>query len=85
MSEKINHPSHYQGKNNIEVINVIEAFNLNFNTGNAVKYILRNGKKTEDTIIDIKKAIWYLNRELDNKKITNCKLKEGRNDKKGFN
>lgn len=68
MSEKINHPSHYQGKNGIEVIDVIEAYDLNFNMGNAVKYILRNGKKTEDTTIDIKKAIWYLNRELNNKK-----------------
>lgn len=70
MSEQIDHPLHYQSNKGIEVIDVIEAFNLNFNTGNAVKYILRNGKKTEDTIIDIKKAIWYLNRELDNKKIT---------------
>ncbi len=63
--ETVNHPSHYN-KNGIEAIDVIEAFNLNFNLGNAIKYILRcesKGKKEED----LKKAIWYLNRELENK------------------
>ena len=69
MLDKINHPSYYQSSKGIEAIDVIEAFNLNFNTGNAVKYILRCGKKTRDTDKDIKKAIWYLDRELNNKKV----------------
>ena len=61
MSDKVNHHSHYQG-NGLEVIQVIEAFDLNFNLGNAIKYILRAGKK-ENLQEGLKKAIWYLNRE----------------------
>lgn len=61
-NEKVNHPSHYQG-HKFEVIDIIEDFDLGFNLGNAIKYILRAGKK-ELFIEDIKKAIWYLQREL---------------------
>lgn len=58
------HPKHYNtGK--IEVIDFIEDQQLNFNTGNAVKYISRAGKKDQEKHAeDIEKAIWYLNREL---------------------
>jgi hypothetical protein len=34
--------------------------------GNVVKYILRAGHKTPDKIEDLKKAIWYLGREIEN-------------------
>lgn len=61
--DNVNHPQHYQS-NDMEVIDVIEAFNLGFHLGNATKYILRAGRKTKDTDEDIKKAIWYLNRYL---------------------
>jgi len=64
MKEKINHPDHYQGSG-LEAIDVIEAFNLDFNLGNAIKYILRAGKK-ESKIEDLKKAHWYLAREIFN-------------------
>lgn len=60
--DNVNHPAHYQG-NGIESIEVIEGFELGFHLGNAVKYILRAGKKG-DRIEDIRKAIWYLNREV---------------------
>ena len=57
---------HYkQGK--IEVIDLIESYNLNFNLGNAVKYIARCNYKC-DKISDLNKAIWYINRELNNTK-----------------
>lgn len=58
----INNPSHYGGKDNpYEAIKVIKACSLDFNTGNAVKYILRAGKKDPSKEIeDLKKAIWYL-------------------------
>ena len=54
--------AHYkQGK--VEVIDTIESYNLNFNLGNAVKYICRcNYKGTK--VNDLKKAIWYIEREL---------------------
>ena len=60
----VNHPKHYQG-NNFEVIDIIEDFNLNFSLGSAIKYILRAGKK-DDRNQDLEKAIWYLQRELEN-------------------
>jgi len=46
------------------VIDIIEDFNLNFSLGNAIKYILRSDKK-ENRIQDLKKAVWYLNHEIE--------------------
>lgn len=71
MKEPINHPEHYGGKDNpYEAIKIIEAHNLGFHLGNAVKYILRAGKKDPTKEIeDLKKAIWYLERKLENKKV----------------
>lgn len=62
---RVNHPSHYNsGK--IEVIKVIEDWNLDFHCGNAVKYIGRAGKKDpEKTIEDLEKAVWYLKRKIE--------------------
>lgn len=60
-TEQIDHPSHYQG-NALEVIDIIEDFDLNFCLGNAIKYILRAGKKG-NKLDDLNKAIWYLERE----------------------
>ncbi len=60
----INHPKHYKGKK-FESIDIIEDFELNFHLGNAIKYILRAGKKG-NKIQDLKKAIWYLERECVN-------------------
>lgn len=58
----VNHPSHYNF-GTIEVIDVIEDWNLNFCLGNAIKYIGRcehKGHKKED----LEKAKWYIEREL---------------------
>jgi hypothetical protein len=64
MPETVNHPAHYGGEGNpYEAIKVIEAWELGFNLGNAVKYISRAGKKG-DRLEDLKKAAWYLNREI---------------------
>lgn len=69
MEDNVNHPSHYtwlKEKCGIEVIDITR--HLDFDTGNAVKYILRAGKKKDSSmqdnakcIEDLKKAIWYLN------------------------
>lgn len=68
MSEHVNHPAHYGGENNpYEAIKVIEAWGLGFCLGNTVKYISRAGKKVSDRRKqDLQKALWYLQRELDN-------------------
>lgn len=60
--DNIKKPFHYC-KNGIEVINVIEAFDLNYRTGNAVKYILRS-KFKNNKIEDLKKAKQYISREI---------------------
>jgi hypothetical protein len=58
-------PNHYKTEKGIESIDVIEAFELDFCLGNAVKYILRAGKKPDQPIErDLEKAIWYLNRRI---------------------
>lgn len=63
--ETVNHPAHYGGAENpYEAIKVIEAWELGFCLGNAVKYISRAGKKSALKIEDLKKASWYLDREI---------------------
>lgn len=59
----VKNPKHYKG-NKFEVIDIIEDFNLGFNLGNAIKYIMRAGKK-DSKKQDLQKAIWYIQREID--------------------
>jgi ABC-type tungstate transport system permease subunit len=67
-NEMVNHPAHYGGEDNVyEVIKVIEAWDLDFHLGNTVKYISRAGKKgTDKELQDLKKALWYLQRKIEN-------------------
>ena len=65
-AESVNHPAHYGGESNpYEAIKVIEAWGLGFCLGNSVKYIARAGKK-DSRIDDLKKARWYIDREIQN-------------------
>ncbi len=75
MADQVNHPNHYGGENNpYESIKVIEAWKLDFCLGNTVKYISRAGKKDADkNIEDLEKALWYLNRKIEQLKTTNQK------------
>ena len=63
-TERINHPPHYcAGK--IEVITVIEDWQLGYHLGNALKYIARykhKHRRKEKQLEDIQKAIWFLQR-----------------------
>ena len=64
MTDIINSPPHYKA-GAIEAIDVIEAFELEYHLGNVVKYILRAGRKeSEDRLTSLRKAQWYLNREI---------------------
>lgn len=78
MLDNVNHPVHYtwlKEKCGVEVIDI--ARHLDFNLGNAVKYIFRAGHKTsaamsdiQKEIEDLKKAAWYIEdkiRMLENK------------------
>lgn len=65
MIDNVNSPKHYTD-GNIEVIDFIEDKQLNFHRGNAIKYISRAGKKdSKKEIEDLKKAVWYLEREIE--------------------
>lgn len=70
--DKVNSPSHYlwlKDKAGIEVIDITR--HMDFDLGNAIKYILRAGHKTEEgydnrskTIEDLKKAVFYINDKI---------------------
>lgn len=60
--DMVNSPKHYKGKT-FEVIDIINDYGLNFELGNAIKYILRADKKGNKKQ-DLEKAIWYLRHEL---------------------
>lgn len=63
-AEEVDHPAHYGGANDpYEAIKVIEAWGLGFNLGNTVKYISRAEKKGAP-LKDLRKAAWYLAREI---------------------
>ena len=65
--DPVNHPPHYKA-GGIEVIDFIEAKDLNFRLANVVKYVSRAGKKNSDPVQDLEKAAWYLKREIDARK-----------------
>jgi hypothetical protein len=64
--DPVNHPSHYTF-GQIEVIEVIEDWNLDYHRGNAVKYIARAPHKGNE-LEDLQKARWYLDRAIENQK-----------------
>lgn len=72
MTDMIN-PHHYRGDRRFEPIEVIEDWQLNYRLGNALKYISRNGRKPgENPVEGLKKAVWYLQREIDAINATNA-------------
>lgn len=67
----------YYNTSDIEVIDAIDAWGLDFCLGNAVKYIARHNHKhefPEIQIQDLKKAAWYLNHKIEQ---LEKQLKEG--------
>jgi Protein of unknwon function (DUF3310) len=60
----VNHPPHYTNHpSGIECIQITE--HMSFLMGNAMKYLWRADLK--NGVEDLKKAIWYLNREVENR------------------
>lgn len=63
MKDLVNHPPHYTSHpSGIEAIEVTRW--MNFNLGNAMKYIWRAGLK-QDAVEDLRKAVFYLNDEIE--------------------
>lgn len=63
MSDPVNHPTHYMAGRRFEPIEVIVDWELTYCLGNVLKYVSRAGRKG-DAIEDLKKARFYLNREI---------------------
>ena len=71
-SNKVEHPSHYTWLKDLCGVEVIDITrHMDFDLGNAIKYLLRAGHKSEEgytdkdkTIEDLKKAIWYINDKI---------------------
>jgi len=64
--DSVNHPGHYNQIQGVECIDVVEQ--MNFNRGNAIKYIWRAGSKGStlaEEVEDLRKAIWYIRREIE--------------------
>ena len=61
--DMVNHPAHYGGDNPMEVIKIIDHYELGFALANSIKYILRADKKG-NKLEDLKKAAWYLQHEI---------------------
>jgi len=55
---------HYENGKGYDIIDVCKDYALNFNKGNAMKYIARSGKK-DNELKDLRKAIDYLQREIE--------------------
>lgn len=63
MSDPVNHPPHYLAHpSGVECITITRW--INFNLGNAIKYIWRSGLKDGATVQDLQKARWYLDDEI---------------------
>ena len=61
--DAVNHPRHYTSHaSGVECIQITE--HLGFCRGNAIKYIWRAGERPEREVEDLRKAIWYLEREV---------------------
>lgn len=63
MSDAVNHPAYYN-RGNIEVIDFIEDWRLDFSMGSFIKYVCRAGLK-DNYVQDLNKAKWYINRFVD--------------------
>jgi len=69
MNDPVNNPKHYtQHPSGIECIQITEHFN--FCLGNAIKYIWRAGLKNDNALEDLRKAEFYIRREIDRLEIS---------------
>jgi hypothetical protein len=75
--DPVNHPKHYNSHpSGIECIRVTE--HMNFCLGNAMKYIWRASEKGAQ-IEDLKKAIWYIDCEIQRLQVEQAKGEKGCN------
>lgn len=76
MKDNVNHPRHYtEHPSGVECIQITE--HMNFCLGNAVKYIWRADLK-RNAVEDLKKAAWYINREIELREAQEARFQEMR-------
>lgn len=81
--DRVNHPSHYTWLKELCGVEVIDITrHMDFDLGNALKYILRSGRKEDigvssldKQIEDLKKAEWYLNDKITQLQLEKVKQK----------
>ena len=70
MVDLVNAPPHYRSHpSGVECIEITQ--HMNFCLGNAMKYIWRAGLKSEDAVQDLRKAVWYLEQEIERLEVAN--------------
>ena len=73
MTETVNHPAHYNSHpSGVECITVVE--HMGFNIGNAMKYLWRADEKGR-ALEDLRKAVWYVQREIERRQKTPVRVK----------
>lgn len=69
IKERVNKPDHYGGTLTIDYLEALENLpnnKMNFSRTSAIKYVSRAGMKSKDKELeDLRKAKWYINREID--------------------
>ena len=69
---------HYETGKNYDIIDVCKDYDLNFNRGNVMKYLARAGKK-QDELQDLRKALDYLQREIEHlEEVQKIEIEEGK-------
>lgn len=82
VGDQVNHPVHYTSHpSGVETIQITE--HMNFCLGNAIKYIMRSELKGKQ-IEDLKKAIWYINREIERLENDNATQEESSQPQPGY-
>lgn len=71
-SNSVDHPKYYGGEANpLEVIKIIDYYELDFYLGSVLKYVCRAGKKDKQKEIeDLEKAQWYITKKIEKLKDT---------------
>lgn len=81
MKEAVNHPAHYNANpSGVECITVVE--HMCFNIGNAVKYLWRADEKGA-AVEDLRKAAWYVNREIERRMAADLLAKRPQDERGG--
>lgn len=58
-------PNYYRGRSGQDVFDLVDDFELDFYSGNILKYVIRAGRKSPTKLDDLLKARTYINRLIE--------------------